>query len=295
MSFRILHQFIIPIEREIDETNTRVENGQTITVTGKIKKTLDYTIILKDPSRKEKNELALFKDVTYGDAINKGLVIKRVMQQKLAGNDAQNPLSEEEDKTLATMSARLSELINDYIRIKALPSADVQENQERLNKVMIEYASLYKKVSDINTAYQSVYAHTAENYTQTKMLTWLTLFLTYVKDPTQSSDSVPRPMFAGSDYSTKEDRLGELEDNNDDLLLAAIEKLPTYWMLYLFNKAGTPEQFKEIEEEWAKEQKIRLEAEAKVKESADKATEVKAQEEVPQVVSEPVQVAEIPA
>lgn len=265
MSFRILHQFTVQVEREVEETNTRTENGQTITVTSKVKKPLDYTIILKDPSRREKNELALFKDVTYGEAVNRGLVIKRVMQQKLTGNDSQNPLSEEDDKNLAAMNARLGELVNDYVRLKALPEADTEENKERLNKVATEYASLYKKVSDINIAYQSVYAHTAENYTQTKMLTWLTLFLTFIKDPTQPSDSVPRPMFPGSDYKTKEEKLDELEDNKDDILIKAIEKLPTYWMLYLFNRANTPEDFKTIEEEWAREQKIREEAEAKVK------------------------------
>lgn len=273
MSFRILHQFTVPIEREVEETNTRTESGQTISVTSKVKKTLEYTIILKEPSRREKNDLALFKDVTYGDAINKGLVIKRVMQQKLTNSDAQSPLSEEEDKALGGMNARLAELINEYVRLKALPTADNEDTKERLTKVMVEYASLYKKISDINTAYQSVYAHTAENYTQTKMLTWLTLFLTYVKDPTQASDSVPRPLFAGSDYNAKEDRLGEMEDNKDDVLVGAIEKLPTYWMLYLFNKANSPEDYKVIEEEWAKEKKMREEAEAKVKEEATKVVE----------------------
>jgi hypothetical protein len=277
-SFKSLHSFTVTLDKEVSETTTREENGQTITVTSKVTKPLAYTILLKEPSRSEKNELALFKDVTYGYAIDKGLVTKLKMQQKLGKSDPTNPLSEDEDKNLSALSVRLQELEADYLRLNSSTTPETMETKERKEKILLEYLVLRKKIEDMNTSYQSVYAHTAENYTQTKMLTWLTLFLTYVKDPTNLSDSVPRPMFLGNDYDSKEEKLGELEDAEDPLYLKALEKLPTYWMLYLFGRANKPDDFKEIEESWEKEKKLREEMEARAKVEAEKAA----------VVAEPV-------
>ena len=172
---------------------------------------------------------------------------------------------------MSALSVRLQELEADYLRLNSATATDTLESKERKEKILLEYLVLRKKIEDMNTAYQSVYAHTAENYTQTKMLTWLTLFLTYVKDPTNLSDSVPRPMFLGNDYDAKEEKLGELEDAEDPLYLKALEKLPTYWMLYLFGRANKPEDFKDIEEGWENEKKLREEMEARAKVEAEKA------------------------
>lgn len=269
-SFRTLHSFAVVLEKEITETSVREENGQKITVESKVKKPLDYTVLLKEPSRREKTELALFKDVTYGEAVKKGLIPKVLMQQILGKGDATNPLSENEDKNLEALNKRIADLANEYIRLNgntSEPAEDTEERKARRAQVLQEWITLQNKAIDLNAAYQSVYASTAEHYTQTKMLTWLSLFLTYVKDPTLPSDSVPRPLFPGGDYAAKDAVLADLEDAQDPLLMKVLEKLPSYWMLYLFGRATTPEDFKNIEEDWAKEKALRDEA---AKEKTDK-------------------------
>lgn len=288
ITFRTLHTFTVTLDKEVIEKTTREENGQRITVETPVIKPVPYTIIMKEPSRKERTDLALFKDVTYGEAITKGLVPKAKMQQLLGRNDPSNPLSEDEDKSLAAIGARLGALSEEYNRLKPAKEGEPlsEEQITRRRDVLVEYLTLAKKADDLNGAYISVYASTAENYTQTKLLSWLALFLTYVRDPEMAADAVPRPLFAGSDYTSKETALGDLDDAKDPLYLKVIEKLPSYWRLYLFGRASNAAEFKAVEEEWTKEQALRAEAEAKQKEDDAKAAAAKAEtgEAAPQAV-----------
>lgn len=261
MSFKTLHQFTVNLDREVTETTTREEGGQTITVTAKVVKPVPHTVILKEPARPEKQALGLFQQVTYNDAIRLGLLPKVTMQQKLA-LDPDAPMSEGEDAKLREMEARLRELSNDYLRLAAV-SERTDEIKAQLAAMEAEHAALTKRIEDRVVPYQSVYAYTAESYTQTKTLSWLTLFLTYVK----TGDGKPEPMFTGADFAAKEARAAELEDADDALYKAALEKLPTYWMLYLFGRASKPEDFARIEAEWVKQ----VEAERKMREEAEKA------------------------
>lgn len=268
-SFKTLHSFVVNLDQKVTETTTRVEGGQTITTSTEVTKAVPHTIVLKEPSRKERQDLALFQQITYNKAIDLGLLPKVVMQQKV-GRDAGSPLSGDEDKNIAAMQVRLQELSNDYMRLSANASPDTEDLKARKDRLLLEYSVLHKRAEDLNTAYQSVYAYTAESYQLTKTLSWLTLFLTYIK---ATPDGKPEPMFAGTDFAAKEERAGDLEDAGDALYKAAQEgdKLSLYWQLYLFNRAGKPEDFARIEDEWAKQvaaaEKMREEA-AKVKADA---------------------------
>lgn len=271
MSFKTLHSFTVHLDREVTEVTTTEENGQKVTREFKSTKAVPFTILLKDPSRSEKQALALFQHVRYNEAINLGLLPKVVMQQKL-GREATSPLSEEEDKTLTAMNKRLRELATEFIDLTRKrdtpPPSDFAERKERL---LSEYLITQKKVIDMNVAYQSVYAYTAENYTQSKTLTWLALFLSYVRDgeATVASTATPRALFTGVDFAAKEQVLGDFEEAADPLYVQAIQKLPTYWMLYLFGRASKTEDFVKYDEDEAK----RLETEAKMKAEMEKVEE----------------------
>jgi hypothetical protein len=285
MSFKILHQFKITIEKDDFEVSTRTENGQEISVKTKVKKPIVVNVILKEPSRREKQDISLFKDISYSKAINLGLIPRLMMTQKLS-KDPANPISGDEDKTLAAMNARLQELANDYIRLNAQSAEPTEEDKARKERLVMEYTALNKKATDISTAYQSVFAHTAEQYAQNRVLTHLTLFLTYIKVGPDKYE----PMFKGTDFEAKEEALADLEDANDSIYLSSVEKLSTYWMLYYFGRASKPEEFAKIEEDWVKEveaqKKLREEADKKEKELNDATTVIK--EEVAKVDATPV-------
>ena len=248
MSFKILHQFTVTIDKEVEETTTTTQDGKEITTKSKVTKGVPYTIVLKEPTRRERQEISLFSNIAYNKGINLGLLPKLVMTQKLS-KDPNNPISGDDDKTLASMSSKLQELANDYIRLNAQSSNETTEAMERKERLLLEYIALQKKVTDINTAYQSVFAHTAEQYSQNRSLVWLTLFLSYIK----TAEGKYEPLFPGADFDAKEERLGEMEDSADPIYMKAVEKLSTYTMLYFFGRASKPEDFAKIEDEWMKQ------------------------------------------
>ena len=191
MSFRTLHSYVVTLTKEVEETTTRQEGGQTITTTAKVTKEVPHTIILKEPNRRERQELVLFQSTTYNRAIELGLLPKLVMQQKLAKDGANNPLSKEEDANLRAMTERLMQLQNDFSLLGKAEDevVDKESLKERKERLLVEYMAVQSKVLDLEQAYQSVYQHTAERYTENRALQWLTLFLTYYQVP---GDSAPR-------------------------------------------------------------------------------------------------------
>ncbi len=259
MSFKILHEFTLPIQQEVEETSTRTEGGKTITETAKVTKEVLVRFVLKDPSRREKQEVALWQSVKQGEAIMKlGLPPRLLMLQKLQ-KDTNNPLAGQEDKALVTMNARLHELANDYIR-----AVNTKEPDDRIASLQLEFMTLQKRIVDIETAYQSMFAHTAEQYANSKCIEWLALNLTYIK-----MGAKYEPLFKGDDLAAKEKRLEELDDTQDKVYLVGYQKLATCWMLYFLGRASTPEDFKRIEDEWLKEQEAAKKA-AEVDETAVK-------------------------
>ena len=274
-SFKTLHSFTVNLDQEVTETTTRQEGGQTITVSSKVVKTVPHTILMKEPSRRERQDLTLFQQVAYNKAIELGLLPKVVIQQKL-GRDAQGTLSESEDKTLIAMNRRLQDLSSEYMVLHATGDKVTDEQAARRERLLLEFMTLQRKAIDINEAYQSVYAYTAESYMQNKTLSWLTVFLTYVR---ATPEAAPTPLFAGGDFDAREARAGDLEDAKDPLYEAVMAfdervqmaKLSAYWGLYLFNRASKGEDFVRIEGEWAKqaaEAEKLTEATEKVKQEA---------------------------
>ncbi len=262
-SFKTLHSFVVNIDKEITKTVTREENGQKITVESKVTEAVPYTVVLKEPSRRERQDLDLFQKITYSKAIDLGMLPKAKMQQ-IMSKDAKSALSEDDDKNIAAMTAHLEELSDAYKKLNSSENPLNDELKASKEKILTEYLALYKKVEDLNTSYQSLYAYTAETYMQTETLNWLTLFLTYLKT---TPDAKPEPLFPGADYATKKDRSGDMEDASDPLFKASVERLATYWHLYLFNRANKPEDFERIETAWKK----REEEIAKMKADAEKA------------------------
>ncbi len=268
MSFKTLHSFTVTIDKEIEKIETRNENGQEITIKSKQISPVVHTVVLKEPTRREKQDLSLWYGKCYNEALTlHGLSPRVFMVQRLA-RDPNSPLSQDDDKNLAKMYENLEHLRNDYMRVNALPESD--EQKVKKETLLLDYLSLQKKVLDIETAYRSLFAHTAENYAQNKAITWLILYLSYVKNGDKYD-----PFFPGKDYSSREDISFDLDNAIDSLYLKSIDKLSTFWGMYYLGQATKPEDFIKLEEDFAKQL---AEQEKQDKESQDKKVETKKDE-----------------
>lgn len=260
MSFKILHQFPITVDKEVEETSTTtLPDGKEVTTKQKVVKTVQITIVLKEPTRREKQDVSLHQTIRYNEAINLGLLPKLIMTQKLA-KDSSSPITGGEDKILKALQVQLATLSEDYQRLELLPKPLSDEDQAKKDKVESDWFTAYNKAANINASYQTVFAHTAEQYAQGKVLMWLSLNLTYLKVGPEKYE----PLFAGADLAAKENSLDTLEESKDKIYFAAVEKISNCWLLYFMGHANDAADFTAQEERWKREREIAEARTAKV-------------------------------
>lgn len=272
MSIKRLHTFTVKLNREVEDISTSTQDGKEITVKSKVVKEVPITFAIKEPNRRERQDLSLFYGISYNEALEKKLMPKVLLVQKVLRNgDSDSPLSLDEDKNLAKMYEQINSYRDEFIRLDV--DNITEEQKKRKEEVLSNFIILQKKIVDIQTAYQSLFSHTAEAYAQNKMATWAVLNLSYkVNDKGEEE-----PYFAGKTFEDKENTMFDLEEKRDELYFKAIEKLSTYCGLYIIQKLVTPEQFKEFDEQMEKEAKLseqaRLTEEAKKAEIKDEVQE----------------------
>lgn len=245
MAIKKLHTFNILQTKEVEEISTKTENGVETTVKTKVKKEVPVTFFIKEPNRREKQDLSLFYGISYNEALEKGLMPKILLVQKVL-KKGDSPLSLDEDKNLAQMYDRLNECRNDYIRINGLQDSD--EQKARKEEILTDYLTIQKKVIDVESSYRSLFAHTAESFAQNKAITWLVLNLTY-----QVNGQNEDVYFKGKTFSDKETFLFDLEEASDEIYFKVVDKLSTYCTLYFLGQATTADEFKKIDEQMEKE------------------------------------------
>jgi hypothetical protein len=249
MAFKILHSFVVNLDKEVEKTETRTENGQEITVKTKVKEPVPHTIVFKEPTRREKQELSLFYGTSYNEALDKKLWPKILVVQKYL-KDPTSPLSQNEDRNLSALYSQLDSLRNDHLRLSTLPESD--EQKTKLKEVTMQYIAVRQRAEDIESAYSSLFAHTAENYAQDQAIQWEIFNLFYL----QTGDKY-EPLFKGANFEEKQTYMFDLEDKNDELYFASINKMSLYAGLYFMGRAVTPDDFKKLEEELAKQLAIK--------------------------------------
>jgi hypothetical protein len=273
MAIKRLHSFSINVSREVEEVSTSIQDGKEITVKSKVTKEVPITFIIKEPNRRERQDLSLFYGVAYNEALEKKLMPKVLLVQKVLRNgDSDSPLSLDEDKNLAKMYDQINEYRNDFIRLNSI--TDSEEQQKKKEEVLTNYLTVQKKIIDVESSYRSLFAHTAETYAQNKAITWLVLNLSYKVN--EKGEEVP--YFEGKTFEDKENNLFDLEEKSDEVYFKVVDKLSTYCSLYFLGQATKPEDFQKIEEQIKKEQEL---AEAAKKEESK---EIKPVEEPQNVV-----------
>ncbi len=236
---KLLHSFEIVLEHTEIKKDVIEENGSKITKETPVKIMVPHTIVFKEPSRREKQELSLFYSVTYTEALDKKLWPKVLMVQKLL-KDPSSPLSQGEDENLSKLYEELEGIRNDLFRVGSLP--ETEEQKIKKEQLSVKYLSLQRKVMDIETAYQSLFAHTAESYAKDLTLQWIVYNLFYIRDGEKY-----KPFFEGKDFESRRDFAYGLEEKNDELYLKSVDKMALYAGLYFLGQANKSEDFKSID------------------------------------------------
>lgn len=270
---KILHEWTIIQKKTVNETSSEVINGQTVQVTRPVEKDIPTKMALKSPTRRELRAAELHYGKEFNRYVTLGFLPRSILVNKhldLTGG----VLSQKERGQASKLAEKHAQLESDLVR-------SINEPEEVKAKIRAELVAIRTEMSDINSANEAVFNHTAEAKAQSSLNNWFIYHLILIDEAGKWA-----PYFKGETFETKEEFMWKLEESNDPFFTLAVDKIATY--IQMFNMgANTPEQFKALEEELAKQ----LEA-GKTKKVEELTPEV-TPDVTPEVAATPVAPAEV--
>lgn len=268
-TLKTLYKWQVTLEGELTETTSELRDGQTVTITRKVKKPVSTTMALSYPTRRQLRQAELF----YGKRVNwymaEGFLTHSILQNKHS-NLTDGVLSNKDKARLEVLKTKEVELQNDIVR--AMNSPD-----EVKGKIQQELADVQRELINLYSVNEAIFSQTAESRAKRDVNDWLAYFLTLIEE-----NGKLVPYFKGDTYEQKEEFMFQLEEKADEFYAKAAEKIGTY--VYYYNMGlDKPEQFAAMDEALKKQ----LEAKDAAVLAASKAAEAKEAPPTPEPAAEP--------
>ena len=163
--------------------------------------------------------------------------------------DVGGSLTEEEKQRYAQLYVRLYEKQQAVQRfgLKS-PQERSNDENERLAKAVEELGVIRKELTDFEAVQASMFDHTADIKARNKTITWYLLHLTQVTEG-DSDDAEQRPLFSGETYDDKYESYMELDEVDDPVYLASIDKLSSLTTIWYMSGVSSQEDFDRLLEE----------------------------------------------
>ena len=282
---RILNEFTIPKEEDVQETETSTnENGEEVSTTKTVKKSVDKTFVVKKPSRALYDEAELFYGVKLAEGIKAGLLTRALLAKRF--NIDGGILSDPEKEKFSKLYMSLFEKQARVTDIENKPKRDrTKEEEIELELILEELSASREQIQEFEMSQASLFDQTAENRARNKTILWWVLNLAYQKEGDDYTE-----VFRGEDNDARlahYDRYEEMEDDFIDEMLKRFSYVVSFWFI---TKADTKEELDVLlktSEEQDKEEKAEEAAEA-AKEDENKSLE-EIEEELNEVEEEPVE------
>lgn len=206
-----------------------------------IKKERAYSpvnIILKSPSRLEREQALEFEAAEWSKAVSAGVLTRQMLSKIYSDNGG--VFSKEEVKN----SAKLLEDYNDkVITYQKLILEDKDSEDAKI--LRDEITDLYTKIQNLEFEREELFRNSAETRARDKAIQWLILFLTYIQD----GNVKPRPFFGEGDFEDRLNKLYELSEFTDEFTKSVIEKSALYITFWHLGKLSKKEDFEFLEKE----------------------------------------------
>ena len=239
-----LYSFTVNLEKEIEKTETKEEDGKTITVTQKVKEEVPVKLIIKHPSRKNIEDADLQYSIEMSSCVKKGILTRGMLMKKYA--DTGGILTENDAKEMLKTYANITNLEQEYI---ALVARTDNRNKEKETKVLEEIISNKQKLVQLESSYSNLIANTADMIAVNNVIRWYCLTLIHKQ---VLPDGPIEPMFPGSTLEDKIESLHKFDEEEDPLYYKTYRKLASFISFWYYSKNAKREDFeslnKDIEE-----------------------------------------------
>lgn len=235
-----LFSYTIKVNKEIEKTETKEENGQTTTITQKVKEDVPVKIIIKQPSRKNLEDAELQFSIEMSNCIKKGILTKGMLTKKYS--DTGGVLSEDDAKELVHLYNKITQLENDVLRLNSKSELD----REAEAKVINEITTLRMRMVQVESSYRALFDNTADNIAQNNVIRWFCLHMAHSQ---VIPDGNIEPLFKGTTTEQKLESMHQMDENEDEIYKKAYRKLATFVSFWFFSKNAKHEDFKKLDDD----------------------------------------------
>jgi len=283
---RELYSFNIDIDKEVEEEvikevkrknkkTGKMEKVEETTIRTKIKE-IPVKIILKKPTRTQIEDGDMFYSIWLNKFIKMGLLTRAMLAKKQV--DVGGTLNEDDKMNYAKLYLKLFEKQQNIIRYSAKGPDDMSpDEKERFEGAVAELGIIRKQLADFEAAQASIFDHTADVKARNKTITWFLLHLAFVEEGEGDEEEVlMRPLFSGSEYEERYTTYQELDEEEDEIFLKAIDKLSTVATIWYMSGTQDQDEFDAVLDQIQKDNEA---PEDFIPESPSEETEEEAEEE----------------
>ena len=147
---------------------------------------------------------------------------------------------------LPARKSELAELQAEYTRLSTKTGKNTKEDEKKLSEILADVGTLRKQIIDTETAYSSLFNHTADTKAQNRVIMWYVLNLTHI---IRGEEGEIEPFFKGESYEEKENYYYELDEKNDPLYNLIQGKIATFMSYWYFASVVSKEDFDKLNED----------------------------------------------
>ena len=236
-----IYEFTISKEEEVDKTETKIEDGKEITITSKIKQSVQRKFFIKKPNRGLFEEAELFYAVKLSEGIKAGLLTRSLLSKRYS-NDG-GALSDQDKGKYAELYVELFNKQNEFQKLSIVEKNQRSaEDQEYFDKLSAGIINLRTEIQDFEIAQASLFDQTAENRARNKTILWWILHLSFLID----KDGKESSLLGDGSFEERLALYDNIEDSEDEWLKSVVKKFAFYVSFWYMGRASTQEEFEKL-------------------------------------------------
>ena len=244
-----IYSFTVDLVEEVEEkTKEKRKNEETgkqeeVEVSKKVEKKVPHEIILKEPSRRQLEDADMEYSIEISRCVKKGILTKAMLAKKYS--DSGGILTDKDAQRLVDLYGDLSDLEMEMAKRGSSPNAKQQNKKD--DKLGGKIALTRREIVTLESAYQSLFNHTADIKAQNRVILWYMVNLAHMK----KGEEKPIPLFKGKDFEERIDDYYKRDEEGEDLLAKVSPRLAAVVSYWYFSEKPTVEEFDDIMNEFS--------------------------------------------
>tara|TARA_Y100000310_G_C20625268_1_gene785488 strand:- start:941 stop:1717 length:777 start_codon:yes stop_codon:yes gene_type:complete len=243
-----IYKFTVDMVREVEEkTKEKRKNKETgkneeIEVTKQVEKKIPYTVIVKEPTRRQLEEADMEYSIEISRCIKKGILTKAMLAKKYS--DTGGILTEKDAERLVDLYGELAELESEAAKLGIITAGtEKSKMSDKAKEMNGKIALARREIVSLESSYQSLFNHTADIKSQNRVILW---YMTHLSHYQTSDMEKPEPVFQGDDFEAKISDYYQKDEKDDKLFRLIQSKLAAITSYWYFSASPSTAEFDKL-------------------------------------------------